>query len=149
MLPPQDETAMLRFLPAAPVAAASPAAPTISDGQEETKLCPGCQSGGEQKNIESAIQQIIRSTATSTEAKATAAIRAAPHTHRMRVAIVSLPREVALRMTVQAPRIPQHRDERGEQSTVIGRCGRSEAPRRGRIFRSTQPAGDQRCSGQD
>jgi hypothetical protein len=72
----------------------------------------------------------------------TAAIRAAPHIHRMRVAIVSLPREVALRMTIQAPGIPQHRDERGEQSTAIGRWGRSEAPRCSRIFGSTQPTGD-------
>jgi hypothetical protein len=38
----------------------------------------------------------------------------APHVHVMLMTIISLPREVAARMAIHAPRMPQDRDESSE-----------------------------------
>jgi len=43
---------------------------------------------------------------------------AAPHVHRMRMTIVSLPREVSLGMAVHASRVSQHRDKCGKESSI-------------------------------
>src|SRR5205823_3988625 len=51
----------------------------------------------------------------------TVAVGAAPHVHGMRMTVISLPREVTLRMAIHTARIAQDRNEGGKQSTICCR----------------------------
>jgi hypothetical protein len=68
------------------------------------------------------------------------AVGPAPHVHRVLMAIVSLPREIAVRMTVHAAGVPQDRDESGKESSVSGRWSCGNGGLSGRGFRRVDPA---------
>src|SRR5437764_12965045 len=69
----------------------------------------------------------------------TVAIGAAPHVHGVLMAVVSLPREVTLRMTIHAARVTQDRDERGEQGSIATCRHRSNCRRCRLTFRRADP----------
>ena len=76
------------------------------------------------------------------------AVGAAPHVHGVLMAVISLPREVTLRMTIHAARITQDRDEGGEQG-FIATCRHRSNRRRCRLrFRRADPTIARRRSGQ-
>jgi hypothetical protein len=64
----------------------------------------------------------------------------APHVHVMLMTVITLPREVAVRMTVHAPRVSQDRDESGKESSVSGRWNCGNGRLSGRGFRPVDPA---------
>src|SRR5439155_23320193 len=76
----------------------------------------------------------------------TVAVAAAPHVHGVLMTVVSLPREVAMRMAIHAARMAQDRDEGGEQS-AISRCSNGRRCVRG--FLRADPACDRQRSRQD
>jgi len=62
------------------------------------------------------------------------AFRASSYVHRVRMAIIALPRKVATRVTIHTPRMPQDGNEGGEQGSISTRWGRRSGRRCSWVF---------------
>ena len=73
--------------------------------------------------------------------------RTAPYVHGVRMPVIALPRIISLRMAVHAARVPQYRNKRGEERSIVTRSsgsifGRVQPFRRGRGMREPECSGE-------